>query len=510
MIADLTRDAIRGWTQREGKSGGYQQRGAANRRPSRWPRSPSVLVFDCETSVDDAQSLNLVVFRLCRWDGSGRLVTLSEGLAHGDDLPGRDPEGLSELRRYAADQHLSLTSCALFNERIFYPMACDARALIVCYNSPFDISRLARDWGSARKTMRGGFSFRLVEWVGGEGEVKEHQYRTRVRIKHLDSKKSFMRLARLKQPSPNDLIPEDSIDGQPDEHYVFPGHLLDLKTPVWALTNRAHSLKTAAEAFGTAHQKSVVEAHGRITREYIDYARNDVLVTADLLEKVREEYDKHPINLPITQAVSPASLAKAYLDAMGVQTILRRQPDLSPEVLGVGTAALDGGRAEVRIRWEVLPVVLLDAVSMYPSVNCLLNTWDFIAAERIEWERGREVATSLVELARSPNLPELLLEPERWRLLTTFVQIRPEGFFHPTRYHYDETGAYELGFNPHTADGPRWLTARRLPRRCSSLRRGASGNPRRSRPSSRRTAIWTQVDQAPRRRAHRPARGRPI
>src|SRR5205814_4979821 len=133
-----------------------------------------------------------------------------------------------------------------------------------------DLSRLAIDWGEARKNLRGGFSFKLTEFVDAEGTAKEHKFRPRLRVKHLDSKKSQIRFARLTEPRSDELIPDDSFDGQPDETYTFPGYFLDLKTPVWALTNRAHSLATAAEAFGTEHRKSQVPAHGHITAESID------------------------------------------------------------------------------------------------------------------------------------------------------------------------------------------------------------------------------------------------
>jgi hypothetical protein len=61
--------------------------------------------------------------------------------------------------------------------------------------------------------------------------------------------------------------------------------------------------------------------HGVITPEYIDYNRRDVLATAELAYKLleKEEYDKHPINLQVTKAYSPASTGKAYLRTMGMK-----------------------------------------------------------------------------------------------------------------------------------------------------------------------------------------------
>jgi hypothetical protein len=114
-----------------------------------------------------------------------------------------------------------------------------------------------------------------------------------------------------------DLIPEDSETGSPEDGYKFPGHFLDLRTLAFALTDRGHSLKSACEAFGVEHPKKSASEHGVVTPEYVDYNRRDVLATSELAVKMLEEYDRHPIALPVTQAFSPASIGKSYLRAMG-------------------------------------------------------------------------------------------------------------------------------------------------------------------------------------------------
>jgi hypothetical protein len=75
-----------------------------------------------------------------------------------------------------------------------------------------------------------------------------------------------------------------------------------------------------------AHGKQNVEEHGKVTPEYVDYARRDVLATAELLEKLLVEFDRHPLALAPTRAFSPASIGKAYLRAMGIRPPLERQP----------------------------------------------------------------------------------------------------------------------------------------------------------------------------------------
>src|SRR2546426_11384737 len=94
------------------------------------------------------------------------------------------------------------------------------------------------------------------------------------------------------------------------------GHLLDLRTLAFALTDRGHTLESACDAFGVPYTKRKVE-HGTITSEYIDYNREDVRATAQLWAAAMTEYVRHPIELQATKAYSPASIRKADLRAMG-------------------------------------------------------------------------------------------------------------------------------------------------------------------------------------------------
>ena len=146
------------------------------------------------------------------------------------------------------------------------------------------------------------------------------------------------------------------------------------------LTDKGHTLKSACKAFGVAHGKTKAQKHGEITPEYIAYNRNDVLATTELLEKTLAEYYRHPVDLQPTKAYSPASLGKAYLRAMGIEPVLKRQPDFPKNVLGYAMNAYFGGRADCRLRRCAVPVAYTDFTSMYPSVNALMDNWSLLTA----------------------------------------------------------------------------------------------------------------------------------
>src|SRR5262249_12194935 len=226
--------AVRVWTEQlrgTRASRSSSKNVATPNAPLQWPRSPNVLVFDTETTTDAAQALNFGVYRVCCWTGDSTLAPEQEGLFYADDLPERDPAGYATLRHYAERHGFQrhgtarrLLSCAEFIRLIFFPWAYSTRALVAGFNLPFDLSRLAVDWGTARGGMRGGFSLRLAEYVDAEGRRREHQYRPRVLIKHLDSKKSLIQFGRASRTDHrDDLIPEETPGGPPDPTETYRG-----------------------------------------------------------------------------------------------------------------------------------------------------------------------------------------------------------------------------------------------------------------------------------------------
>jgi hypothetical protein len=250
-----------------------------------------------------------------------------------------------------------------------------------------------------------------------------------------------------------DQIPEGSADGQPDPAYAFRGHFLDLRTLVFALTNASHSLESACAALGIGDRKGHAQL-GVVTPTAIDYNRQDVALTWKLNRKAREEYVRHPIELPITQAYSPASIGKAYLSTMGISPILERQPDCPKPVLGAAMAAYFGGRAECRIRKLPIPVVYLDFLSMYPTVCSLMQLWRFFTCRRIEVVDATEEVRALL---RTLTLNDCF-DPDRWKGFVGLVQVAPDGDILPVRAQYGQDGSWQIGVNPFTSDEPCWDT----------------------------------------------------
>ncbi|MAG37263.1 MAG: hypothetical protein CL878_13600 [Dehalococcoidia bacterium] len=441
--------AVRAWTRRQ------QAKSRQSRRKLAEPISDHsvVLVLDAETTTDPSQRLlfgSYQVYARPTFDNelSGPVAwrdyrLVEEGLFYGDDLPERDPQGWATLQDYCRKQPgLHLRSRAEFVKRVFYPLAYEARALVVGFNLPFDLSRPALQVGTARKRMAGGCSFMLsgdYSWP-------------RARIKSLDSKRALLDFNAPKAVDETDTIPQRGA--APNPRFRFQGSFLDLRTLAFALTNASHSLKSAGQAFGVAQGKGETEQHGVITPGYIDYNRQDVRATWALYTKLRTEYERHPVDLPITKALSPAAIGKAYLRAMGITPPLEQHPNFPPAVLGRAMAAYYGGRAEARVRHLPVPVVYVDFLSMYPTVNALMENWRLLTAEQITVE---DVTKEVQELVAHVTAHDLF-RPALWRRLAVLVQVAPDGDILPARMRYGESNDWQIGVNPLTSQTPLWYT----------------------------------------------------
>ncbi|MHB8218639.1 MAG: hypothetical protein ACYDDS_21410 [Candidatus Sulfotelmatobacter sp.] len=248
------------------------------------------------------------------------------------------------------------------------------------------------------------------------------------------------------------MIPEGSTTGEPEEDYAFRGHFLDLRTLAFALTDKSYTFEKACEDFGVEHGKQHVTRHGIVTPKYIKYNRRDVLATSELAVKLLEEYDKHDIKLQETKAYSPASIGKAYLRRMGIKPILQRQRNFPKAILGHAQSAFFGGRTSAHIRKVPVPVVYTDFLSMYTTVNSLMDLWRFVTARKITVvEHCQDEIQSF--LHRLITNPDDLFVRETWTNLTAFVQVIPDGDILPSRGRYNlESNDWQVAVNHLYAD----------------------------------------------------------
>src|SRR5437899_1956579 len=113
----------------------------------------------------------------------------------------------------------------------------------------------ARFVGKPRRSdFEGGWSLSLWGRHRENGSWQDRPGHPRVLIKHVDSKRALKGLGSVEGSylDPRDLVWEEEEAGS------FKGHLLDLRTLAFALTDRGHTLESACEAFGVPYTKREV------------------------------------------------------------------------------------------------------------------------------------------------------------------------------------------------------------------------------------------------------------
>jgi hypothetical protein len=120
-----------------------------------------MFVFDTETRTDESQRLTFGSYRFFV-DNELR----EEGLFYADDLPSKDRK---TLEKYVAAHNRLGTRFLLLTRREFlkklYKAAYKGRAMLVGFNLPFDLSRIAFTARPARGRFAGGFSFAIWSYI---------------------------------------------------------------------------------------------------------------------------------------------------------------------------------------------------------------------------------------------------------------------------------------------------------------------------------------------------------
>ena len=339
-------------------------------QPERYYNENLVFLFDTETTIDTYQNL---LFGSCGVWENGKLTKFN--LFHAEDL---SESKVKTLRDYASKhkvgkQHIDLITQNEFVE-LFFEYVQKRRAICICFNAPFDISRLALTFDTSKgsrsrnkddqnKRKNDAFSF----------ELSKNIYKPRIVIKHINSKSAFIGFA--KPFNPNRKTKTE-----------YAGTFLDLKTLTFALTNQSHSLKSACKLFKTKHRKIDTKEHGEVNPEYIKYNVNDVIITYELYQKLVENFKVYGLSKPLNMLYSPASIGKEYFKEMGIKPFLEQNPDpkFPKEMLGKVMTTYFGGRSEVHKRKVPVKVTYLDYTSMYPTIFEWLDLWRFLIAERID------------------------------------------------------------------------------------------------------------------------------
>jgi hypothetical protein len=397
--------------------------------PSRW-----TVVFDTETHTDAAQSFRFGAYQVRdgdRLDEAGIFYDAATVTA----------EEITLLKTVAVDRKMTVRTLPDFLEFLFFKYGYDREGTVVGINLPFDISRIAIHHGSARGSMRGGFSFALTQ----------RPWRPRIQIKHLNSRSALIRFTHPgKQLTPRGMRRRNL------PVKAHRGYFVDIKTLAAALTSGSHSLASLGNFLGIEHGKLETNDHGvALTAEYVGYAIRDVQATWECYRELRTRYCAHGLTDTAAHTIkSEAGLGKAYLRQMGILPFRQLEPDFPPELTGISMGTYYGGRSEVHIRRKPVQVHYCDFLSMYPTVCTLMGLWKFVVAAGMTWRDNTEEVRVLL---RSVSMADLQ-DPAFWPHLRTLVRIQPNRDLLPVRARYGVEAQNTIGLNHLTSGQPLWFT----------------------------------------------------
>jgi hypothetical protein len=318
--------------------------------PSDWS-----LIFDTETMPELGQPL-----RILAWQVRRKSKLIEQGIGY--DLAQLTNAELECVYRYAADTGCPLLEVTDFIEDVFFPIMWERRGTVIGFNLPFDLTRLAIDHSAARTrgrdtSMRGGFSLQLS---------KDPSW-PHVQIKRINPRAAFIRCV-----MPRGNHPEARNRRRGGTVGNHRGYFADVSTWAGALVGGKPKLKKLAELLNTRTRKTTGDHWAPITAEYLDYARNDVQVTWECYEKLRDRYHSYRLtDTPIFDLYSAASVGKAHLRQLGVQGWQQVQPDAPDWLIAAIMESYYGARNETRTRRHPVPVVSTDLTSQYPT-GCVL------------------------------------------------------------------------------------------------------------------------------------------
>ena len=377
------------------------------------PNFSRTITIDTETTVDHLQNLLFGYYRI-----DDNHVRVNDGIFY-------NPKQISkkelEILKKCSNKVIPVRK---FVDDVFLPEVYDRQTLCIGLNLPFDLSRLAIDFGYGRKSNRGSFSFKLTE----------NKRYPRLIIQNLDSTKSFIRFG----------TSTFSV-------HQYKGNFVDTRTLGFALSDRNLTLEGYCKFFSSPTKKHQSSEHGTITKKYVMYNQNDVNATYNLYLTLCKEYEKYNLSKPVTKIFSPASIGKSFLEEMGMLPFYQIS-EVSLQTLGLLMTTYYGGRTEVKIRKQPVRIKYLDFLSMYPTVCVLQKLWRFVIAKRIIEEDCTGWVTQFLEEINLKSLQN----PQIWCQLPVIVCLKPDSDVLPARAKYGNKYAYNIGINRISYQGELW------------------------------------------------------
>ena len=195
-------------------------------------------------------------------------------------------------------------------------------------------------------------------------------------------------------------------------------------------------------------------SHSRVTKPAIESLLRDLIGELELLNRLKQELERHPIDLPPERFYSPATVAKAYFTSMGIKPPSRNSKFRTASMeLPCRRFLLDVWNAR---SGERLPIVYVDVHAQFPAVSKSLDLREILCAENLEFPDFTAKAREMVERVTVDDC----LRPAFWKHLRWFALVEPSEDVVPMRAKFGqrEDSNPTLAWNILSSKQPIWLT----------------------------------------------------
>ena len=398
------------------------------------------LIFHCATTPNERKELLFGAY-ICAQLKGAQFVANEIGLFYRDG----HPEETRVLERFVKGSNFELGTVEQFRRKVFLKYL-KASGLIVAYDAPTEISRIAVKWNKSTK-QRHAFSFYFRQFRDKKtGKVRPSGFEPGLSIESLDAAKAIYRLIKY-------AFHADDAERE-EEQQSSDVHVLDLKTLTAALTGEAYTFSSASEIFGTPASRAR-KTRLRVTKPAIERLLRNVTGELELLNRLKRELEQHPVNLIPERCYSPATLAKGYFSAMGIKPP-QEKFNISDRINGIAAQAFFAGRAECLIRRTPVPVTYVDFHAQFPAVSSLLNCREILCAESLEFADFTSGARGMVERVTLDNC----LSPDFWKELRWFALVEAQEDALPIRAKFGKSRVSDptLGWDFLISKQPFWIT----------------------------------------------------
>jgi hypothetical protein len=399
----------------------------------------TAVIFNTVCTADEKKDPLFGAYICAELEG-GKYAAREIGLFYRDE----HPDEFRVFKRFVKDSAYELGSLEEFRRKVFLKYL-KSGGLIVAYDAPFQISRIAVKSTKSLKHRR-AFSFYFRLFTDKQtGKVRPSPFDPGLSIQSLGASKAIYRPIKYK-------FHDQDAEGEEEEQSTV--HILDLKTMTGVLTGEAQTFSSAREIFGVPGSKTR-KARPRVTKRAIESLLKDISGELELLNRVREELQHHPLNIAPERCYSPATLSKGYFSAMGIKPP-QGKFNIPEAINGIASQSFAAGRSECNVTRTPLPVTYVDFFSQFPAVSSLLDCRQILCAERLEFP---DFTSGAIEMTERATLDDCF-RPEFWKGLRWFALVEPCDDVLPVRAKFGtrEDSDPTLGWEYIVSKQPVWVT----------------------------------------------------